>query len=832
MLHVRLQTLLAIACVSACGSNGTHSAPDASAPADGGDSGVGPSDGGDATVAPGPYDWVCPPKLGSRALFSSGDASGLVHDADAVYWTFHNTPSRPAGIVVRARFDGAVSQLATMDTETPMALRPQGSALYWLATADDTGGVTRLLRKAIDGSGPTAFDELATSLSTAPDGAFRVVGAGANVWLGNHDQILRLPLTGAAPERIADAAFPPIALAVDGARVVWLSLYGIHSVPIGGGPVRDLWLGQDHVRPPKLALDANFAYFVDQESLVRVPLAGGTPTLVAAKPGDFRVEADELYWVSSTENEVRRLRPDLSAPEVVLPAGVSDAPVQEMVVANGEIFWIEVRTDGPTPTTFCVMRRALPPRLPTGDAGAAETGGLDAADAADATVVPATSHGTGGAFQWGLQTTMGFNAIAMHPSGDVVVAGSLGAPFDLGGGTLSPVGKGDAVLARFDPTGKHVSSRRFGLSGNTMPWALDVDGVGNAVMFGYFTGEVDFGGPKLTSTGGTVPQPFLVKLDGAGAHVWSKRLFELTASYSPYQMPLAVGTDAAGNVIAAGRYGGSPVTIDFGDGGRTSPYGGNYVVKLDPNGALLWARTLDMPTGISAMSVDRAGAITVAGNFSATAVFGATTLISNGGNDAYVARLDASGTWQWARRFGSAGTDTAWALAVDGSGKVFVDADFHDAIDFGGGPVSTCSLCERGAVAALDASGSHLWSHAFASVDDRSDVMGRAMRVDPSGAVLLGGVFARTADFGGGMHQAPGTDIGKGAGFLTKVDSTGKFLWSKSTDSLGGVNGLAVDPTGSTYTIGYFSGSLGLGSSLIAAPSSTTSTGFLIKLGP
>lgn len=71
--------------------------------------------------------------------------------------------------------------------------------------------------------------------------------------------------------------------------------------------------------------------------------------------------------------------------------------------------------------------------------------------------------------------------------------------------------------------GTHLWSRRYGDPSTQQNAALAVDNAGNILVGGSFYGTVDLGlgGGALVSAGGA--DVFLAKLDPNGEHVWSKR---------------------------------------------------------------------------------------------------------------------------------------------------------------------------------------------------------------------------------------------------------------------------------------------------------------------
>jgi hypothetical protein len=77
------------------------------------------------------------------------------------------------------------------------------------------------------------------------------------------------------------------------------------------------------------------------------------------------------------------------------------------------------------------------------------------------------------------------------------------------------------------------------------------------------------------------------------------------------------------------------------------------------------------------------GSAIVTGRFSASATVGGTTLTSAGG-DAFIAKIDAGGTWAWATPVSS--DDGSWGNGVSAlaDGSAIVTGEFRSTANFGG----------------------------------------------------------------------------------------------------------------------------------------------------
>jgi hypothetical protein len=162
--------------------------------------------------------------------------------------------------------------------------------------------------------------------------------------------------------------------------------------------------------------------------------------------------------------------------------------------------------------------------------------------------------------------------LAVDGMGNVFILAEGSGSIDFGGGTLTAAGGSDVFIAKFDPAGKHIWSRRFGYPGGFAAGAgLALDATSNVFLTGGFSGQIDFGGGLLTSAGKT--DVFAVKLNAKGKHLWSRRFGDANDQK-------ATGATFAGGLFITGQFTGS---IDFGTG-PLSTAGGNdvFVVKLYP----------------------------------------------------------------------------------------------------------------------------------------------------------------------------------------------------------------------------------------------------------
>ena len=387
----------------------------------------------------------------------------------------------------------------------------------------------------------------------------------------------------------------------------------------------------------------------------------------------------------------------------------------------------------------------------------------------------------------GPSVNMSFD-VAVDGSGNVVITGTFAGTMNFGGGPLTSTSSRDIFLAKFDPTGAHVWSQRFGAGGDDAGNAVNVDNAGNIIITGSFKGPISFGGASLAGQGGN--DIYVAKFNGAGTHQWSRAYGSLRDDEG-----LDTIADASGNVIVTGFYGG---TLNL--GGGSVPVFGNrdlFILKLDGAGAYQWNKAMggfnnDAGNGLA---VDNANGVYVTGLFHTTVNFGGGPLTSAGVSDVFVAKYAADGTHQWSTRLGGPSADSGQGIAVDDVGNAVVTGMFNDAF-----------------VASYNAGGVQQWMQSF----DGSDVVqSMDLALSPNGTIAITGNFRGTVNFGGGALASAGDyDI-----FLAVYEASGAHRWSQRFGNIGldwGYGG-AFDPFGNLVTTGQFIGSINFGGGMLVS---------------
>lgn len=310
-------------------------------------------------------------------------------------------------------------------------------------------------------------------------------------------------------------------------------------------------------------------------------------------------------------------------------------------------------------------------------------------------------------------------------------------------------------------------------------------------------------------------------------------------------VPVKIITDPFGNVYNGGYFEG---TIDLDPGSGTfnvSSNGSNdtFITKLDPNGNLLWAKSIGGISHdyLSSISIDNLGNIYLTGGFQDTVDFdpGSTNfyITSNGELDVFILKLSPEGNFIWAKTMGSILGDGGGEVFINEDNELYITGHFSDTIDFDPG-TDIFTMTSNGEwdffVLKLDSNGDFLWVKTIGGEALDSSV---SISRDNSGNILIAGYFSEVVDFDPGAGTSILTAIDGVSFFALKLDSEGEFMWARSFGSspvVGLIKSLSCDLLDNVYITGGFRGTVdfdpGVGVFDLTAPAGGFVSGFVQKL--
>ena len=265
---------------------------------------------------------------------------------------------------------------------------------------------------------------------------------------------------------------------------------------------------------------------------------------------------------------------------------------------------------------------------------------------------------------------------------------------------------------------------------------IAVDSSGNV----FVVGEADIGGQY---------DLIIAKYNSSGTIQWQRAL---ASDSGP-----GVAVDSGGNVYVVGRtYLGSSSSNDV------------TIAKYNSSGTIQWQRKLGGTGSDNGydITVDSSDNVYISGH---------TNSAGAGSDDILIAKYNSSGTIQWQRTLGDSSANYVEAIAVDGSGNVYVTG-------------STSYGAYYMYVTKLNSSGTIQWTRRIGSGNGEG---GNGIAIDSSGNVYVTG---RTRRSGYTDHEV----------WIVKYNSSGNIQYQRT---LGGTNtdrgnGIVIDSSDNVYVVG------------------------------
>lgn len=178
--------------------------------------------------------------------------------------------------------------------------------------------------------------------------------------------------------------------------------------------------------------------------------------------------------------------------------------------------------------------------------------------------------------------------------------------------------------------------------------------------FGYFAGDS--------------PALILIKFNSQGIFQWAKRTFGICVTGLKITCDINDKIYVAGNITGNNNF--DTININIPGGGC------NYIAKYNGAGVIQWIRKTGTGNGAYwglGFETDKHGNSYLAGTFNSQETFGTYSVTAYGGayfQEAYLAKIDSSGNWLWAKHIGGGigGSEQAglYDLTLDTMGNPYV----------------------------------------------------------------------------------------------------------------------------------------------------------------
>jgi hypothetical protein len=368
--------------------------------------------------------------------------------------------------------------------------------------------------------------------------------------------------------------------------------------------------------------------------------------------------------------------------------------------------------------------------------------------------------------------------LTLDNSGNIYINGNFNNTTDFDPNTgisnLTSQGGSDAFISKLDGNGNLIWVKSIGGISDEYGKSIAVDASGNVIATGTYSGTVDFDPSasvfNLSPVGAS--DIYILKLDASGNFVWAQSI-----GGASNETANSMKIDATGNIYTTGQF---EATIDFDPSASvfnltSSGAEDLFISKLDGNGNFIWAKSIggtstDIAYGIS---IDAHGKIYVTGYYSGTVDFdpngGTTNLISIGGDDIFLLKLDNVGNFIWAKSMGGTGLEYGKVIDLDNVGNPHISGLYNGTADFDPN-TGIANLIPNGGfdvfITKIDTVGNFVWAKNIGGSDMD---YGTAIALDNNNSIYTAGKFGGKVDFDPNMGVKNITSIGSYDAFIHKM---------------------------------------------------------------
>lgn len=329
------------------------------------------------------------------------------------------------------------------------------------------------------------------------------------------------------------------------------------------------------------------------------------------------------------------------------------------------------------------------------------------------------------------------DAVASDKEGNVYISGKFEDTLQVSGYPTPLISNGmaDIMLVKYDSTGVFQWAHQYGAAGEDNVFDAACTRNGDIIISGYFQNTIQIDTITIRSYGGF--DAFLARLDSDGNVIW---ILQYGGTSDEGGNEVAI-TDKGQIIVSAKSLG----NITIGTFNFTNPnpgIGDSYVISLNPDGTVAWARTI---SGIGAsrakaIAVDKAGNVYCGGDFISINYIVDELgiqhgLSSHGARDAYISSWTATGNLRWFKTWGGMGNEMCKGIATTEKLDVYLTGPFTETVNFDGktfvsGGSSDFYMWK------LSTTGGTEWLRHISSVEDV--LSGGEIVSDGNGGVIMG----------------------------------------------------------------------------------------------
>lgn len=348
---------------------------------------------------------------------------------------------------------------------------------------------------------------------------------------------------------------------------------------------------------------------------------------------------------------------------------------------------------------------------------------------------------------------------------------------------------GDIYYSKYNGSGEVIFDKTF--AGKVASYNLVSDNEGSIIIALSFIDEITIGETTLTHTD-VEPARMIARLDSEGNLLWYKILTIETEGGPDFANDFrGLAVDAENNIYAA-----------------FDNYSNSHIVKYSPNGDVLIDIEQQNVNRITSVAVDTEGNIYGAGSCAApNAVYAGIPAPTSLTYNTYVVKYSPSGIFQWIKYVDDITCPEPHVVArtpneVYMSSFLFIDTAF-DEFDVEG-PVQSF---EDFFIAKLDATGAYQWVREVPGAGSAAQGNRNFLSLDNNGNVYFAGYTSGTTNWDETTQTSVDGFSNRDA-FIIKYSPEGQVIMAKNFggESYEQIDGIAVNANGDIFAAGMVSG--------------------------
>lgn len=333
---------------------------------------------------------------------------------------------------------------------------------------------------------------------------------------------------------------------------------------------------------------------------------------------------------------------------------------------------------------------------------------------------------------------------------------------------------------------------------------VEINNSGESYVAGYITGQTSFSPTEIVPGVMGNGDIYIAKYSSSGTLIWQKTF---GGNYSDRAIDLAVGPDQ--NIVVTGQYFGS---VNFGNTTLSSVNNSKdiFVLKLDPQGNVLWARSEggSMAENAYGITVDQQNNVILTGQFQGNATIGGSNFTSAvdpqtglPSYDLFLSKYTSNGAPVWTKNGSAHYEDRGFAVATDNQNNIFFTGQFSDTLTFAGNTYNNIGY-NTGFLCKLNPNG----QVQFFNLMKAGLVAPYDLEINSDNEVVIIGDFLGNMNYydAGGAHAVQ-NPFDKQI-FIVKTNNSGAYSWNYTlgSDNELSARSVSIDPHKDIFVTGFF----------------------------